>query len=202
MSDFCIDNNNIIDSDSNNFCINDFDFGKAALIKPPQGKKQKLAQKFIFIDSLDYNSGTPTSKFSVVLDEVIKDVVEIELMSFHLPQHSTSTNSTNTINYSSNKYLLLHINNINLPNYKICEANNLVSTCFARLPIPGTYQNVFFGRIKNFTNVFEYKPILQSLNRLDISVTDKSGDEITALSSAGFTLTLGITYQTQPDLFD
>ena len=34
MSDFCIDNNNIIDSDSNNFCINDFDFGKAALIKP------------------------------------------------------------------------------------------------------------------------------------------------------------------------
>ena len=40
MSDFCIDNNNIIDSDSNNFCINDFDFGKAALIKPPQGKNK------------------------------------------------------------------------------------------------------------------------------------------------------------------
>ena len=62
MSDFCIDNNNIIDSDSNNFCINDFDFGKAALIKPPQGKKQKLAQKFIFIDSLDYFDAASPSK--------------------------------------------------------------------------------------------------------------------------------------------
>jgi hypothetical protein len=211
MSDFCIDNNNIIDSDSNNFCINDFDFGKAALIKPPQGKKQKLAQKFIFIDSLDYKTGsgvntTHYSKFSVVLDEVIKDVVEIELMSFHLPQHSSSAPSNpvgaNSVNYGTNKYLLLNIDNINLPNYKICEANSLVSTCFSRLPIPGTYQNVFFGRIKNFTNVFEYKPILQSLNRLDINVTDKSGNEIEDLSKAGFTLTLGITYQTQPDLFD
>ena len=123
-------------------------------------------------------------------------------MSFHLPQHSTSTTSTNTLNYLTNKYLLLNINNINLPNYKICDANSLVSTCFARLPIPGTYANVFFGRIKNFTNVFEYKPILQSLNRLDISVTDKNGGEVTGLPAAGFTLTLGITYQTQPDLFD
>ena len=41
-------------------------------------------------------------------------------MSFHLPQHSTSTTSTNTLNYLTNKYLLLNINNINLPNYKIC----------------------------------------------------------------------------------
>ena len=38
-------------------------------------------------------------------------MVEIELMSFHLPQHSTSTTSTNTLNYLTNKYLLLNINN-------------------------------------------------------------------------------------------
>ena len=60
---------------------------------------------------------------------------------------------------------------------------------------------MYFGRIKN-SNVFEYKPILQSLNRLDISVTDKNGGEVIGLPIAGFTLTLGITYQTQPDLFD
>ena len=44
-----------------------------------------------------------------------------------------------------------------------------------RLPIPGTAVNVFFGRIKNFTNTYKFKPTLQSLNKLTIRITKKDG---------------------------
>lgn len=193
MSDYCIDNDNIVNGDSNNFCINDFDFANSTLIKPPEGKKQKLAQKFIFIDSSDYTLDS-TGKLTFSLDEVIKDVVEIELMSVHLPKHTDFSPIPN--------YLLLFIDNIDITNYKICK-NSVVSKCFARLPVQGTQQNVFFGRIKNFTNVHEFKPVLQSLNRLDIRITDKLGNSFNSIASGqSFQLTLGVTYQTQPHLFD
>ena len=44
--------------------------------------------------------------------------------------------------------------------------NSLVSTCFARLPIPGTYANVFFGRIKNlqmYLNINQFYNLLIDL---------------------------------------
>ena len=34
MSDFCINNNNDLDNDI--FCINNFDFNKSNIIKPPE----------------------------------------------------------------------------------------------------------------------------------------------------------------------
>ena len=196
MSDYCIDNDNIVNGESNNFCINDFDFANSTLIKPPEGKKQKLAQKFIFIDSSDFTLDS-TGKLTFTLDETIKDIVEIELMSIHIPPVSSFTGATKP------NYLLLFIDNIDITNYKICN-NSAVSKCFARLPVQGTQQNVFFGRIKNFTNVHQFKPILQSLNRLDIRITDKSGAKFSTLvgSNDSFQLTLGITYETQPNLFD
>lgn len=195
MSDYCIDNDNIVNGESNNFCINDFDFANSTLIKPPEGKTQKLAQKFIFIDSADFILDS-TGKLSFQLDEVIKDVVEIELMSVHLPPVADFTGT-------APNYLLLFIDNIDITNYKICK-NSAVSKCFARLPVQGTQQNVFFGRIKNFTNVHQFKPVLQSLNRLDIRITDKSGANFSTLvgNNESFQLTIGITYETQPHLFD
>ena len=75
--------------------------------------------------------------------------------------------------YSDN-YILLFLDNLDLDNYKI-STNNAVSHCFARLPIPGTAVNVFFGRIKNFTNTYKFKPTLQSLNKLTIRITKKDG---------------------------
>ena len=118
-----------------------------------------------------------------------KDIVEIELMSVHLPKndpngiHANPTNidpqGSNKSSYNYDKdqinYLLLHIENIDLPNYSICKYSNQTDGCFARLPVPGTQSNVFFGRIKNFTNVYEYKPIIQSLDRLNIKITKKDG---------------------------
>ena len=148
MSDYCIDNDNIINGESNNFCVNDFDFSNSTLIKPPEGKKQKLAQKFIFIDSSDFTLDS-TGKLTFTLDETIKDIVEIELMSVHLPPASAFGN------FPPN-YLLLFIDNIDITNYKICK-NNKVGKCFARLPVQGTQQNVFFGRIKNFTNIHQFR---------------------------------------------
>ena len=213
MSDFCINNNNDLDNDS--FCINNFDFNKSNIIKPPENVKQKFAQKFIFVDSANYpTTMTNNGEINVKFDEVIKDIVEIELMSVHLPKQGTTDTS---YDYEAKKinYLLLHIENIDLPNYSICKYSNQTDGCFARLPVPGTQSNVFFGRIKNFTNVYEYKPIIQSLDRLNIKITKKDGtaakdfmirDDVTnpAISSPGTSIqmTFGITYQTQPDLFD
>ncbi len=230
MSDFCINNNNDLDNDS--FCINNFDFNKSNIIKPPENVKQKFAQKFIFVDSANYpNTMTDNGEIHVKFDEVIKDIVEIELMSVHLPKNASdgmhaniatqipapATLTPTSYNYDKDhiNYLLLHIENIDLPNYSICKYSNQTDGCFARLPVPGTQSNVFFGRIKNFTNVYEYKPIIQSLDRLNIKITKKDGtaakdfmirDDVTnpAISSPGTSIqmTFGITYQTQPDLFD
>ena len=89
MSDFCINNNNDLDNDS--FCINNFDFNKSNIIKPPENVKQKFAQKFIFVDSANYPTTTMTDngEIHVKFDEVIKDIVEIELMSVHLPKNAS-----------------------------------------------------------------------------------------------------------------
>ena len=255
MADYCIDNDNIINGDSNNFCIDEFDFANSTLIKPPEGKKQHLAQKFIFIDSTDFNvntfdsDGKPISKlvdengnFTFEFDETIKDVVEIELMSVHLPKYDNNESLYLPHEGSANQpnYLLLFIDNLDLINYKMSQNKN-ISRCFARLPIPNKQQNVFFGRIKNFTNAYHFKPILQSLNKLKIRITDRDGNYITGFRPAlgtgmvidnntqieikdythkashgsidasnfiknaatlSFQMTIGITYQTQPHLFD
>lgn len=201
MSDYCIDNDNIVNGESNNFCVNDFDFSNSTLIKPPEGKQQKLAQKFIFIDSSDFTLDG-NGKLTFTLDETIKDIVEIELMSVHIPPVSSNPPSPYP---AKTNYLLLFIDNIDITNYKICK-NSAVSKCFARLPITGMQNNVFFGRIKNFTNIHQFKPILQSLNKFDIRITDKRGFHIPAFAGTdatnSFQLTIGVTYQTQPYLFD
>ena len=92
------------------------------------------------------------------------------------------------------------------------STNSAVSRCFSRLPIPATAQNIFFGRIKNFTNVAECKPIIQSLNKLKIKITDRQGSTLSTKlmnnTSTGDSklrsvqLTFAITYQTKPNLFD
>lgn len=196
MSDFCIDG----DNDSNTMCINDFDYEKSTIIKPFGNKTNKVSQKFIFIDSADYT--ITNGSFTVEFDETIKDVLEIELMSCQLPKNDTSESEI-AYNYDSN-YILLHIDNLDLRNYKKISANQNVTNCFARLPIAGRASNVFFGRIKNFTNVYECKPVLQKLNKLVIRISKKDGSELTNFFGANRSvqLTIGITFKSEPDLFD
>jgi hypothetical protein len=199
----------------NDLCINEYEFENTAVIRPPEKKNVKLEQRFIFIDTSDLTNagditGTTTgaggshtdgrgTTFTVDFGETIKNVVEIELMSCQMPK-------TDVVTYPDN-YILLFLDNLDLDNYKI-STNNAVSHCFARLPIPGTAANVFFGRIKNFTNTYKFKPTLQSLNKLTIRITNKDGNSEVAKNflqggtSKGVQLTFAITYQTHPHLFE
>jgi len=203
----------------NDLCINDYDFENTTVIRPPEKKNVKLEQRFIFVDTTDLTNpgditGTTTgaagawtggrgTTFTVDFGETIKNVVEIELMSCQMPK-------TDVVAYPDN-YILLFLDNLDLDNYKI-STNNAVSHCFARLPIPGTAVNVFFGRIKNFTNTYKFKPTLQSLNKLTIRITNKNGNSEVAENflqgpnpnptSKGIQLTFAVTYQTQPNLFE
>lgn len=194
MSDFCIGD------EMNTLCNSEFKYEDSMIIRPPNKKESKLAHKFIFIDTDDYD--VENGKFIVEFDETIKDIVEIELMSCHLP-----TDTSSTI-YDTNKYLLLFVDNLDLGNYKKISNNRNVKECFARLPIQGASNNTFFGRIKNFTNVYQFKPILQKLNKLVIRLTNKKGVGISSFNGNAndgketVQLTFGITYQTTPDLFD
>jgi len=195
MSDFCIGD------EMNTLCNNEFQYEDSMIIRPPNKKNSKLAHKFIFIDTDDYD--VENGKFTVEFDETIKDIVEIELMSCHLPKEETPPSI-----YDDNKYLLLFVDNLDLGNYKKISNNRNVKECFARLPILGASNNTFFGRIKNFTNVYQFKPILQKLNKLVIRLTNKSGVGISSFNGSAndskqtVQLTFGITYQTTPDLFD
>lgn len=244
MSDFCYGD------EMNTLCNNEFNYQDSMIIKPPNKKEAKLAQKYIFIDTADYN--VVDGKFTIEFDETIKDIVEIELMSCHLPindningssidfeyddtdttteEAGISAINTNKLNYDDNKYLLLFLDNLDLGNYKKISKNQNIKNCFARLPIQGKSVHTFFGRIKNFTNVYQFKPILQKLNKLTIRISNKDGLSLTALSDNyndyiealntpheiprnnnlkevakkkfSVQLTFGITYQTTPDLFD
>tara|TARA_B100001559_G_C16431402_1_gene589964 strand:- start:80 stop:652 length:573 start_codon:yes stop_codon:yes gene_type:complete len=176
----------------NDLCINEYEFEKTAVIRPPEKKNVKFAQRFIFVDTTDVTLIDGHS-FIVDFGETIKDVVEIELMSCNLPE----------ITYNK-QYLLLFVDNLDIDNYKI-STNTNVSNCFARLPIPGKSKNVFFGRIKNFTNSYTFKPTLQKISKLKIRITDKDGEALGdnfLKQSEPVQLTFGITYQIQPDLFD
>ena len=244
MSDFCYGD------EMNTLCNNEFNYQDSMIIKPPNKKESKLAQKYIFVDTADYN--VVDGKFTVEFDETIKDIVEIELMSCHLPindningssidfeydntdtttqEAGISAINTNKLNYDDNKYLLLFLDNLDLGNYKKISKNQNIKNCFARLPIQGKSVHTFFGRIKNFTNVYQFKPILQKLNKLTIKITDRNGANLSAFSDNpqeyndaisqadeetrnndlitsanrkfSIQLTFGITYQTTPDLFD
>ena len=191
----------------NDLCINEYEFEKTAVIRPPEKKNVNLEQRFIFVDTTDTGLNIiDGTTFTVNFGETIKNVVEIELMSCQMPKNGSQAGE---VAYPDN-YILLFLDNLDLDNYKI-STNNQVSHCFARLPVTGTTINVFFGRIKNFTNTYKFKPTLQSLNKLTVRITDKLGAQIdahflkggtTPNVSKGVQLTFAITYQTQPHLFE
>tara|TARA_Y100000817_G_scaffold26852_1_gene19008 strand:- start:540 stop:1160 length:621 start_codon:yes stop_codon:yes gene_type:complete len=206
MADYDEDFNNLC---VNDLCINEYDFEKTSVIRPPEKKNVKLAQRFIFIDSADF---TPVENtFTIDFGETINNVVEIELMSCQLPK-TDSTTGSEVFNYPHN-YILLFLDNLELANYRKISAGAAVQNCFTRLIIPQKTHNIFFGRIKNFTNTYEFKPKLQKLSKLTLRFTNRSGEPLVDggknfldsddnSANRSVQLTFAITYQTEPDLFD
>ena len=193
MSDFCYGD------EINTLCNNEFKYEDSMIIKPPDKNTSKLAHKYIFIDTADYSMKDDSMvEFTIDFDETIKDIVEIELMSCHLPLIPVPSNEA----IVNKKYLLLFVDNLDLGNYKKISKNQSIKKCFARLPITTNSANTFFGRIKNFTNVYHFKPILQKLNKLSIRITDRLNNTYKIPEGDSIQLTFGITYQTMPDLFD
>lgn len=213
MSDF---NNEDFDNTCiNDFCANNYEYEKTAIIKPPPNTNVKLAQRFIFIDSADFTIGTnDNNTFTIDFGETINDVVEIELMSCQLPKTADSNGTGKEVfNYPHN-YILLFLDNLELANYKKISGDSAVQNCFTRLLIPQKTHNIFFGRIKNFTNTYEFRPMLQKLSKLTLRFTNRTGGVLvdgtdkflnTNLSAGGVPqtdhrsvqLTFAITYQTQ-----
>ena len=210
MSDF---NNEDFDNTCiNDFCPNNYEYEKTAIIKPPVNTNVKLAQRFIFIDSADFTIGpNDNNTFTIDFGETINDVVEIELMSCQLPK--TGATGIELFTYPHN-YILLFLDNLELANYKKISGDSAVQNCFTRLLIPQKTHNIFFGRIKNFTNTYEFRPMLQKLSKLTLRFTNRTGGVLVAGSNKflntnldengdpdtnhrSVQLTFAITYQTQ-----
>ena len=80
--------------------------------------------------------------------------------------------------------------------------SNTVENAYAKLHLgTGTTRNIFFGRIKAFTNVYELNPTLQKLDRFDLKFTDYHGN-LFNFNNSEFSLTFAITYKTQPGFYD
>ncbi len=212
MSDF---NNEDFDTTCvNDFCANNYEYEKTAIIKPPANTNVKLAQRFIFIDSADFTIGAnDNNTFTIDFGETINNVVEIELMSCQLPKTANPGTTTEQFKYPHN-YILLFLDNLELANYKKISGDSAVQNCFTRLLIPQKTHNIFFGRIKNFTNTYEFRPMLQKLSKLTLRFTNRTGGVLvdgtdkflnTNLDGNGnpdthhrsVQLTFAITYQTQ-----
>ena len=323
-----------MDNQSNELFYNDFDFKNSAIIQPPEKiqKEKKLTKvKYVLIDSRDRNilQYPNSNKFTIYLDEVIKDVLEIELISAYVPNTGytinknncfiyssidmsgsavvdtaisktkgllgywtstkddivallnilgpllcytgmlTATTNTNSSNYllygnspigpyisysprtkkitikpksdvffvdseknyltksmgellgfrkniimadadtweadtplnlSQNDYILLHLDNFERFEGRVSK-NNSVKNAYAKLHLGNGTRNVFFGRIKAFTNALEMNPTLQKLNRFDISFTDYYGNPYD-FNNGDLSLTFAVTYKSQPGYFD
>jgi len=149
------------------------------------------------------------SEFIAIFYESIKDIVEIELISAYIPTdtHREPNASPNTIvgpvpnpNQLVSDYVLMHIENISLPNYRIATNNNL-KKAYAKLHISNSEnKNIFFGRIKAFTNVLPLKKTIHELDKLQIKFTDYKGDRIYFKSTSHLSLTFAVTCLKYPSL--
>jgi len=307
---------------NNNFLYENFDFKNSSIIQPPtKSPENKIATKlkYILIDSRDRDINTypDNNKFTIKLDEVIKDVLEIELISAYVPNtgytinqnnsfiytnsdmstnvvnnttakllgywsstnsdivdllnilgplicgtESTKANTTNLqftgaggcfisystrtkkitikpntniyfvdssknyltksmgellgfrenisvndvkeaatpLNFSQNDYILLHLENFERFEGRISN-NNAVENAYAKLHLGNGTRNVFFGRIKAFTNALSMNPTLQKLDRFDIKFTDYYGN-LYDFNNGDLSLTFAVTYKSQPGYFD
>ncbi len=99
-----------------------------------------------------------------------------------------------------NDYVLLHLPNLPTMTNKIAS-NNIVQNAYTKLHLgTGTTRNVFFGRIKAFTNVYTLNPSIK-LSKIHIKLTDYNGN-LFDFNNSNFTLTFSIMHNKQPKFYN
>jgi len=106
---------------------------------------------------------------------------------------TNNENRSNTIvNLEQNDYGLLFLDNLNIYYNKVTN-NNLIQNAFAKLHFgQGGTRSIFFGRIKNFTNLYDINPSI-TLTKLDIKITDYYGN-LFDFNNYDFTLTFSVSH--------
>lgn len=106
---------------------------------------------------------------------------------------TNNENKSNTIvNLEQNDYGLLFLDNLNIYYNKVTN-NNLIQNAFAKLHFgQGGTRSIFFGRIKNFTNLYDINPSI-TLTKLDIKITDYYGN-LFDFNNYDFTLTFSVSH--------
>lgn len=108
----------------------------------------------------------------------------------------SNTMATNKVN----EYVLLHLPSLPTMANKIAS-NSIVQNAYTKLHLgTGSTRNVFFGRIKAFTNVYMLKPSVK-LSRIRIKLTDYNGN-LFDFNNFNFTLTFSIMYNKQPKFYN
>ena len=84
------------------------------------------------------------------------------------------------------------MDNLNIYYNKVTN-NNLIQNAFAKLHFgQGGTRSIFFGRIKNFTNLYDINPSI-TLTKLDIKITDYYGN-LFDFNNYDFTLTFSVSH--------
>ena len=121
--------------------------------------------------------------------------------SLQLDNDAPNINISNThANLNANEYVLLHLTNFPKFTNKI-STSNTVKDAYAKLHLGNSNtRNIFFGRIKAFTNVYNLNPPIK-LNKIELKFTDYYGN-LFNFNNSNFTLTFCITYNKQPSFYN
>jgi len=151
--------------------------------------------------AFDYNSyyAAPYSIYTQNAGDVIRTVNGVTA-TLDIDVYSSINISNTMATNKVNEYVLLHLPSLPTMANKIAS-NNIVQNAYTKLHLgTGSTRNVFFGRIKAFTNVYMLKPSVK-LSKLHIKLTDYNGN-LFDFNNFNFTLTFSIMYNKQPKFYN
>lgn len=149
----------------------------------------------------DYMTGVVESFLGVIGDK--SDRVRLTWLSgLSVPSVSFNKIITNisdcAASLGGDDYILLQMPNL-IERYE--GRNTNVEKSYAKLHLGKSTKNIFFGRIKQYSCVYECNPTIQKLDRLHIKFTDYHGNNYD-YNNAENSLIFAITYKTQPNKYD
>ena len=156
----------------------------------------------VYNTSGDYMTGVVDSFLSVIDDK--SDRVRLTWLSGLNVQPENKFNKITTnisdcaASLGGDDYILLQMPNL-IERYE--GRNTNIEKSYAKLHLGKSTKNIFFGRIKQYSCVYECNPTIQKLDRLHIKFTDYHGNNYD-YNNAENSLIFAITYKTQPNKYD